>query len=237
MEKRLVVTRADENIKGISKISFPLLKLYAEKCNADFMCLDHNPPFMTDDGLPHFRILKVQELLDTYYDRVLILDADMIVRQVTPDLFEMIPETHLGTIFEDVGSRQEHRRNLITEARKELGHFFPPWSKDYMNTGCAMFSKCHQYVFDPVDGKYWTGWGSDDVHIMYQIKRLNRPVYRLPFQFNHMSMFSEAWNGYADRMRSYIIHYAGKPMDERIEIMKHDLRVLEPKVYEEIFGE
>jgi len=44
----------------------------------------------------------------------------------------------------------------------------------------------------------------------YNIHKHNFTIQELPFQFNHMSMFSEEWNGSADPFESFIIHFAGR---------------------------
>ena len=47
--------------------------------------------------------------------------------------------------------------------------------------------------------EFWTDFGSDDVQLGYLIKKNNFQVMELPFQFNHMTMYSEAWNGFPNR--------------------------------------
>jgi hypothetical protein len=84
------------------------------------------------------------------------------------------------------------------------------WYRGYINTGFVVFNKIHQPIFDPIeDGQYWTGWGSDDIHLGYQIHRFGFKVHELSYKWNHMTMFSEPWNGSPSRFDSYIIHYAG----------------------------
>ena len=217
----LVTTRADDSIKELCDVTHPILREYAERCGADFSTLSHDPPFMTDDDHPHFRILKVKELLEDY-DRVLVLDSDMVIMPNCPNLFEVVPYDKIGSIYEDKGSRQLARRRTIGEVQMffhDIG-----WRQDYINTGTFLVSQIHEEIFDPYQGKYWTGWGSDDVHFGFQLNRLGMEVHELPFQYNHMSMFSEAWNYQADPLDSYIIHFAGKPMPQRLESIKAVLR-------------
>jgi len=40
--------------------------------------------------------------------------------------------------------------------------------------------------------------------------KLGFEVHELSYKWNHMTMFSEPWNGNADRFESYIVHYAGQ---------------------------
>ena len=47
--KRLIITRADDNIKAMTDITLPIMREYAEKCIADFKILSHDPPLLSGD--------------------------------------------------------------------------------------------------------------------------------------------------------------------------------------------
>lgn len=229
-KKYLVVTRADDNIKQMTDITLPIMREYAEKCGADFKIISEPAPFMTDDNKPHYRIIKVRDFLEEY-DRVLLLDADMIINKDCPNIFEVVPEDKIGSIYEDVGSRQPHRRGLIRAIQQRWGDV--GWNGGYTNAGTFLVSKQHKDIFLPNEGQYYTGWGSADVHLSYMIHKLGFEVHRLPFQWNHMGMFSEPWNNRANRFDSHIIHYAGggvfdAGVKNRMEQIKKD--------YEKIYG-
>lgn len=222
-----VTVRADENISGYTEFTLPIIKKYAEKIGADFILLNQPPPFMTkEEGreYPHYRILECKSLLDNY-ERIINLDADILILPSCPNLLEVVPPNCVGSIFEDKGTRQVDRQSRIIGIQREFDYIC--WESGYINTGVFVFSRMHKLMFSPVNGKYWTSWGSDDLHFGYQINRLCFPHYELPYQFNHMTMFSEEWNGFANRFNSYIIHYAGngvfdKDRPSRIDQIKRD---------------
>lgn len=223
MEKRLIVTRADERVSELTELTHPILKNYAKKCNADFMILSGNetPP------MHHYRILKFYDLLDKY-DRVMHLDSDIIIRDDCPNLFEVVPVDKIGSLLEDKGSRKDHRRMLIKavqDDREDVG-----WTEGYINTGVFIVSKCHKEIFSNVDvNNLWMDFGQDDVELGYQIHKLGFEIYELPFQLNHMSMFSEKWHNKASRFDSYIIHYAGNgffPFMKQAEQIRQDLALM-----------
>lgn len=63
------------------------------------------------------------------------------------------------------------------------------------------------------------------------IHKLGFGVFELPYQWNHTTMFSQAWNGSPDRFKSYIIHYAGAGVFDpgvrnRLEQIQHDIEVV-----------
>lgn len=202
--KKLVVTRADNNIREITGLTFPIIKRFCREWDADFMALDHVPPILSDDKRPHFRITKVAELLNNY-DRVLNLDSDLVINKNCPNIFNIVPEDCIGTIYEDVGSRKHNRRARIENAQNKFGNI--EWESGYINTGVFLVSKIHAEIFKPINGQYYTEEGSDDVHIGYQINKLGFKVHELDYRYNHMTMFSEDGR---NRFDSFIIHYAGR---------------------------
>ena len=98
--KNLIVTRADDAIKGMTDISHSIIKKFASKWEANFLSLDHVAE-CDGNGRFHFRIMKCYDLFDEY-DRILSLDSDVILSPHCPNLFELVPNDAIGTVFEDV---------------------------------------------------------------------------------------------------------------------------------------
>ena len=109
---RAIVTRADDKIKSISDITHPFLKKYAKKCNADFIILDQDPIIWVNNHRPHYRVLECKKLL-RIYQRILLLDTDMLVLPACSDIFDEVPYDCIGSIFEDKGSRKPDRAKRI----------------------------------------------------------------------------------------------------------------------------
>uniref|UniRef100_A0A6M3JY11 Putative glycosyltransferase n=1 Tax=viral metagenome TaxID=1070528 RepID=A0A6M3JY11_9ZZZZ len=221
--KKLIVTRSDETQDEIVKITHPNLKWYAKKCGADFEILTDSK------GLyHHYKILCLYELFDKY-DRILSLDSDILIMKDCPSLFRVVPKDKIGTIFEDVGSRKEHRRELIREVQDQFGDV--GWTENYINTGVAIFSKQHKDIFEPkTEDEVWNGFGYDDIHLGHQIHKYGHEIYQLPYKYNHMSLFSEKFNGFKSRFTAYIVHYAGQagfiPCKKRMDIIREDYLIL-----------
>jgi len=223
--KKLITTRADANIKEMTDLTHPIFKEVAEKWGADFKVLDHETEKI-HDGRPHFRIMKCYELHEEY-DRILNIDSDTIITPSCPNLFDIVPEHCIGTVLEDKGSRMPDRRSHIHKVQAKWGPV--GWVEGYINTGVFVTSKEHRNIFTPHEGEFYREWGSDDVHIGYNIHKYNHHLFELPYTFNHMSMFSEPWNGSPSRFLSNIIHYAGAgiydgDVSSRLEQIKKDIK-------------
>ncbi len=209
--KLLVTTRADKGIQKWIDLTHPILKKYAARVGADFLAMDHTPPVMSDDNRPHYRITRHYELHEEY-DRILQFDSDILLAPDCPNLFELVPYDKIATVYEDKGSRAHPRLRSIYDIQRRYG--FIDWFKGYINTGTFLTSKCHRDIYLPHNGEYFTGWGSDDVHLGYMIKKMNYEVQELTYKFNHMTMFSEPWHNSENRFESYAIHYAGRGIFE-----------------------
>jgi hypothetical protein len=221
MSNYAIVTRADNGVEYAS-ITHPTIMSYAKRCNADFIILDDEPPVMTEDNNPHYRIAYVYDILEDY-DRVILLDTDILVKESCPNLFDVVPEDKIGSIYEDVGHKASDRRARIKKIQQEWGDV--GWETGYTNAGTMVVSKQHREIFRPHNGEYYLPWGSADLHLSYMIHKHKFEVHELPFQYNHMSMFSDGQGASANRFDSHIIHYAGAGIFDapsRIEQIRRD---------------
>jgi lipopolysaccharide biosynthesis glycosyltransferase len=224
VSRLLICTRCDDNIKNQSDITHPFMQDYAEKCGANFMILDHKTDCTHEEGKWHYRILILNEVFEVY-DRILHIDTDAIITPWAENIFNIVPEHMIGTVYEDVGTRAQSRRECIQRAQKAFGDI--GWKEGYINTGFFLTSKSHREIFSKINGRYYEDWGHDDVHLGYQINKHSKDVCELSYKWNHMTMFSESWNGSPDRFKSNVIHYAGSGSFDglsKIEQMREDVK-------------
>jgi hypothetical protein len=228
--KKLITVRVDENIKGYCEYTIPIIKKKAKEWGADYKALTENKYIDWGDHKFHFRILEIGNLLDEY-DVVLNLDADILITEHCPNPFNVLPLDKINTIYEDVSSRMGDRRSKIKTVQDKFGDI--GWKVGYINSGFIMFPKSSKNIFREINGKLWTGWGSDDVHLGYTLNEDKQNVNQLDYKWNHMTMFSESWNNKANRFDSNIIHYAGvgvfdRGVPNKLEQIKRD--------YKQIYG-
>jgi hypothetical protein len=226
--KKLVCSRADENIKDMTDISFPIIKDYAKKWGADFEVLSHLVEDAEGPGKYHYRIFKVADFLKTY-DQVLHIDADVIINKGTPNPFPLYSEPEVCSVFEDFGTRKKDRIQRVKKAEDRWGSV--GFSRGYINTGFFLANKGSEDIFQKVNGEYWSDFGYDDVHLRYNILKYKKNLQQLGEWWNHMTMFSEPWNFSKDRFASFILHYAGngifdEGVSSRVEQMRKDAEAI-----------
>jgi lipopolysaccharide biosynthesis glycosyltransferase len=207
--KLAIVTRADSGVHHWIECTHQPIKEYAKKCGADFFVFDHDPVEMKHlNKYIFWRILKVNELFDQGYDRILHIDTDVLVTKNAPNIFDEVPYDHIGVVYEDKGTRKADRIRRINSIQSDFGDV--GWKTGYLNEGVMLFSKCHRELFTSIDGKWVnTPNGPSQGHFGWKIHKHDMKVIDLGYKYNHMSMFSESWNGNKSRFDSYFIHYAG----------------------------
>jgi len=200
----LMVTRADESVASYTRYTHPILKRFAEKWGAEFKILD--APLKIHGC---WKILELYNLFEDY-DRILHIDSDIVINKNCPNIFDIVSYDVIGLIFEDKGSRLENRRSRIRKIRQRF-RSSRHWISGYFNMGIFLASKVHRDMFTKIYNQLWMAdTGLEQTHLNYQMREFEYKHVDLGYKFNHMSMFSEAWNGSPSRFNSHIIHYAGK---------------------------
>jgi len=231
--KLLIITRADESVAEYTRFTHPIIQMFARKWGAEFRVLGASIEQKVDPKREFinkmWRILEFYDIFEDY-DRIFHVDSDVIINKNCPNVFEIVPSDTIGLVFEDKGSRLKNRRDRIAEIKARFGGN-EHWISGYFNMGVFLSSKMHRDMFTKIDGHLWEAEvGLEQTHLSYQLMKLGYKYVDLGYKFNHMSMFSESWNGSASRFDSHIIHYAGdgrfpdKGKRTRTELMLDDVR-------------
>jgi len=223
--KKAIVTIVNgERYEDIWKRTEPFFDRYAEKCDADIVVLQG-----VDGGdypSPHWIKFGIYELLKKDYNRIAYIDADVIIRDDTPSLFDIVPEDRFGIFNEGLFSP---RSICIHEIRKVYNVDIKEWNgKDYYNTGVFVCSRQHRYIFKVTDEikPLRNGFGEQTYLNMKLLSNPQAKLFFLNYRFNRMSICDRATG--MTRLDSYIIHYAGdgellfEKMDRDIQRWKED---------------
>ncbi len=216
-----------DKYREVWKRSKPYFEAYADTCGADLLVLENLP-----EGLPspHWAKFSIYDLLKKQYDRIVFIDADIIIRPDTPSLFDIVPEDQFGIFNEGTFTP---RAVCIQEVRKVFNVDLPKWNgKDYYNTGVMVISKCHRHLFKVnAEIKPLRNAFGEQTYLNMRLMLAETKLFPLPYKFNRMCVMDR--NIGISRLDSYFIHYAGfdvlfgdgsmlKAMDRDINLWKQD---------------
>jgi len=231
IEVKLLMATCSDDSQIHAKYTLPIHRMFAHKWNAEFRILDDQSYNKSNLNLWNYRTMIFHELLETY-DRILYLDSDIVINRTCPNIFNVVPFDTIGLVFEDKGSRLENRRKRIAHIKNVHGGN-EDWISGYFNGGMLIVSRLHKEIFTKINGRLWGEdfkvMGGIQAHLGYQIMKQGHKYIDLGYKWNHMSMFSEPWNGSPSRFDSYIIHYAGggrfpdKGERNRVQLIKDDI--------------
>ena len=155
-----------------------------------------------------FEKFQVQRYTDKF-DRILRLDADIVISPECPNIFALHPPDKLWVTFEDIAGHRRSRRQQMNIVKGSLGDI-PSWKRDYFNSGVVLTSKKHRELYD-LDGqaireiiKLPLGKYKEQSVLNHRARSLNFEIGDMGYKFNHLSMFKE------NPRDSYIVHVAGK---------------------------
>jgi len=215
MSKNLVLTvSVGELYNQISEINSHLMESYAEKIGADFLNIQEENPKYISQKWQKFQIFDL--LLK--YDRILFLDCDIIVRDDTPNIFNIVPHTKLGMFNEGrFSSRGVFIENASSYYEEPLKN---EWEGNYYNSGVMVISKCHRNLFKlPTKGPDESP--SDQAYINLRILNDGIEMFDLDWKYNRMAIMDKFLG--INRLDSYLVHYAGAPSELIIPTMLQDL--------------
>jgi lipopolysaccharide biosynthesis glycosyltransferase len=198
------------------KITLPLIEQYAQKVGAALLVPT------TPRGYPTLGFEKwtYKELLKSY-DRILHIDADILLRPHCPNLFDVVPYGYFAGVDEQAFAGPSWERPYI-DRLADMQTFGPLEAPEvYLNMGLFLMDRTHLDVLaDPADDR---ARYKEQSLINYRLHKGRHNIYLLPPEFNHMLLMDLA--GY-DRSKAFAVHYAGRwgglPVNQVIQLMLHD---------------
>ena len=207
--RKLVVTLAiGEQFQKMAELTHPLLRLYAERCGADFLSINE-AKLGKKLGLVTYEKFQIFDFLNGDYDQVLFIDTYIVVTPNAPSVFELCPANVFGAANES-GYSMSEKHKVITQA--QLGQV--TWKHPYFNSGVMLLGPEHRKVFDP-EGELlqqWTQNEKNSDHVMSDQPIINYLVNFYGFEFLDLGKNfnrTRVHNDTHNRFQSYFIHYAG----------------------------
>lgn len=228
-KKAIVTITIGEKYWKMASHTHPLLKRYAEKCDAEFVVIDHN--IMIDRfGRATYEKLQLHDLLK-HYDRIAFIDTDILVAPDSPDVFKLTPEHKVGASTEETYSKSARDKRVTQEVLGDV-----TWHNVYFNCGMMVLSKAHRELVNPdapglllwATGKFRSSHVNllnDQPFFNHRVNKLGLEVEDLGYKFNHTRVITPTHR----RFLSHFIHYAGPSghrYGERVKQIEMDSKVL-----------
>lgn len=209
---------------AMAALSMDLMRDYARRVGADFFVLSEvsgEPPPLDDMKRIHASLAlamldKMRFLRQALkeYDRILWVDLDILVRPDAPDLFALVPGTHLAMADEcatgndwQVWFCHQHMVETCQQERLPI----PDTKGRYFNCGLMLIPSGSDWLFAPRINPVSHPWCEQSlVNVRLFLEPERTPVYTLPECCNRFVY----WPGMVPRRQeemSWFLHFAGPP--------------------------
>lgn len=193
--------------KEILEYSRPFIQKYAEKCDADYI-----ETYSTHGKLELYNTLKD-------YMRVISFNSYCLIREDTPNLFNIVPDNQIGLFNE--GQYINRVSNIATAS--EL-YKLPQtnFKGEYFNTGVIVASRIHRFIFK---NPHFYEEETPKEDLLINIRLLNDPknkIYKLSYIYNRLHFVDDKIG--IVRHDSYILNYEGAPTNQLFTILPQDIQ-------------
>jgi lipopolysaccharide biosynthesis glycosyltransferase len=156
----------------------------------------------------HLEKFQLFNLLEDY-DRILYVDADVLIHPEAPNVFDIVPEAYLGVVNEQLGEEAPKREQEWGRMQRRLGKLEREPGR-YFNAGVLVVSRAHRELFAYSKRKFAAGRWPDQNTLNYYARQLGLPIRWLGPEWNCMPVFGERFQDPDQRRMSWFLHYAGE---------------------------
>jgi hypothetical protein len=214
------------------KVTLPTIKAYAARICAHFFCATMVTVSPDKTHSPHHEKFGLVRALEGDFDRVCYIDADCLVRNDCPDLFDVVPEDSIGALNEVEfcpSLKMEFAAKImrcqkfygLTMVKPDLRIF------GYYNTGVMVVSRRHKEYFVPPVRPYPFGcYDQDVINMRFRLQKEGEYIgfpktIDLADRLNRMDF--TGFMATCPREDAYIRHYAAISDAGRMVAMQKDL--------------
>jgi hypothetical protein len=230
--KKIVYTVAIGGLPWF-KYTLPTIEAYADRIGAKFWRAVAPTVFPDKPHLANFeKLLFFQPFFGEQFDRICIIDADCLIRNDCPDLFEVVPENEIGMLNEleySPANKEEFAAKImrcqkfygLTPAKPDFTHF------GYYNTGVMVIPQSKRsYFLPPVRPFPFPCYDQDVINMRLRMQTPGEFI-GFPAMFDLADRLNRmAWPGFVATCPwedAYIRHYATISDVDRIVAMEKDL--------------
>lgn len=219
--RRALVTLAIGNLDYFPRTS-ALMRCWAAREGWDFHVIDrrrlhYNPNWPRRRYAIHLEKYQLFDYFDRY-ERLIYLDADILVNPAAPDPFALVPEKSIGAVWDDVGPDAWKREEELVKLERRHGPL-PPVNRrtpHFFNAGVLVMSRIHQSLWLFERRAFIRGRWPDQSLLNYRVLQERLPVVDLGSAFNRMPVHGTDWTDVESRRSAWLAHYASQPAKQQL---------------------
>lgn len=205
----------------LCSLSQPTMTHYARRIGADFHIFSQRE---WPELHLYFAKFQIRHLFDQY-DRILFVDADVLIRGDAPNIFDVVPYGSLGACNE--GPRLgKLGLSWINELWGAAGGVPDGWTWDgvYFNAGVLVVDRTHIPLLQkPYKTLERVRYGDQGVLNLYHQQR-KFPWFDLPTEFNYMAMCRPNVPLEEICQEAHFAHISAFRIEQRVQMMTQILR-------------
>lgn len=222
----VVTCAVGEKGNQLLELSEPSLRKYAQRIGADFHVIGGDTPLVPP--YPMFDKFRIGQFYD-YYERIVFIDADIVIRDTAPNLLEVVPENHVG-LHDDLPKNSGGYAWYFTEVE-----YVQRWQKMKLkpvpyclNTGLVVASRQHRGIFDPATEPFQAIHCFEQHLINCRIADADIPVHLFDSEVHWQWWFDKKFSTYP---KAKFIHFAGlQDHEQRLRMMEMASVEVKPQV-------
>lgn len=198
--------------------ALPTHVIYAQQIGAEHRTITSQLNLEIDVSFERNQVWRLFEY--EKYDRIILLDADTLIRQDAISLFDLVPAGKIGAFDEGAGSpiHEQWMEEIFQLTGRPRAW---KWNGLYLNGGVLVVDRIHRDLFKnkPVDQQAHLRGGATGYLNWYLQINGGIPVCRLPAEYNWMPACNPGIPIAEVAKRAYIVHVNSFPLSTRLKIM------------------
>jgi lipopolysaccharide biosynthesis glycosyltransferase len=201
-----------DKLRKAYNASLMLKGAYASRIGADLIV--KNAKTIHRSGWQSLERLEMCDLFDKY-ERMLYVDADILVKPDSPDIFEVFNDDNIHMLNESPPTEDTYISNwgymestVFPYMLTQRADFDPPKGFPYYNAGVMLCSRTHRKVLEYREKDYFESYRFEQDYINYYIWKYGFKVDPLPIEWNAMHILLKDNKNYM--ANNHFIHYIGR---------------------------
>ena len=166
--------------------SAALQAAYAQRCRTDLILKTSKT--ISDTPWASSQRMEMEKLFDTY-DRILYVDADVLIKPDAPNIFEAINDSYIHMLPENSYNKNYIEKEVIPYIQQVKPSYK---ASKYYNAGVMLLNREHRKAIEFVHDEYFESFRFEQDYINYRIDKFNMQVIDLSIKWNAILLYEKS---------------------------------------------